>query len=352
MKTLPDAAIWDHLNQLTKPPGSLGRLEQLAARICKIQGTVRPVSRPRRAVLFAADHGVVAAGVSAWPSTITRLMIDNIRAGGAASSVLARESGTELRLVDMGSLPHVATDPIPTPSSASCHTSFRDASIRSISGNLHDEPALSPEEFERAIRVGREEARLAADDGMKVVLAGEMGIGNTTPASCLTMLLANVSLADAVGRGAGADDETLLRKREVVKTAVERVRKTGQVTQAESLASVGGFEIAAMAGFFIEASEQGLTVLLDGYVSTAAALVAQTLAPDCVQSMIASHQSAEPGHRGALRALGLTPMLDWQLRLGEGTGALLLVPMLDAATAVCSQMASFVDLGLAEEHSE
>lgn len=348
MKALADAAIWNHLNQLTKPPGSLGRLEQLAARMCKIQKTVHPVSRPRRAVLFAADHGVVAAGVSAWPSTVTRLMIDNIRTGGAASSVLARESGTELRLIDVGALPGDAKTPVSVGGHDKSQTVYRDASIRPGSGNLDREPALSLGEFQQAMQIGREEARLAADEGMKVVMAGEMGIGNTTPAACLTMLLADVRLTEAVGRGAGADDEILARKREVVQAAVDRVKQSGPPDRLESLASVAGFEIAAMVGFFIESSRQGLTVVLDGYVTTAAALIAKTLAPHCVESMIASHCSAESGHTGALASLGLTAVLDWQLRLGEGTGALLLAPMLDAAAAICSQMACFADLGLAE----
>ena len=349
---MDDAAIWNHLNQLTKPPRSLGQLEELAARMCRIQQTLHPVATPRRAVLFAADHGVVAEGVSAWPAAITRLMIDNIRAGGAASSVLAKATNTELRLVNVGALKRDADAPISASLASTSHVTYRDACIRPGSGNLYHGPALSLDEFRQAILVGREEARLAADDGIKVVAAGEMGIGNTTAAACLSMLLADVSLEEAVGRGAGADDGMLARKCEVVQAAVERVRQTGPVNRPELLASVAGFEIAAMAGFYAEASQRGLTVILDGYVTTAAALVAETFGPDCMDSMIASHRSAEPGHRRALEALGLTPMLDWQLRLGEGTGALLLVPMLDAAAAICSQMSCFADLGLAEESNQ
>lgn len=352
MSHVDDAAIWNHLNQLTKPSGSLGQLEQLAARMCKIQGTLHPVAGPRRAVLFAADHGVVTEGVSAWPTEITRLMIDNIRAGGAASSVLAKATNTGLRLVNVGAMKRIADTPISTSIAAASHVTYRDACIRPGSGNLHHGPALSLDEFQQAILVGREEARLAVNDGIRVVAAGEMGIGNTTPASCLTMLLTDVSLEEAVGRGAGADDNTLARKREVVQSAVERVRQAGQINHPESLASVAGLEIAAIAGFYTEASEYGLTVILDGYVTTAAALVARTFEPRCTDSMIASHRSAEPGHRRALDVLGLTPMLDWQLRLGEGTGALLLMPMLDAAAAICSQMSCFADLGLAVEPEE
>ena len=349
MSHVDAAAIWNHLNQLTKPSGSLGQLEQLAARMCKVQGTVHPVSRPRRAVLFAADHGVVTEGVSAWPAEITRLMIENIRTGGAASSVLAKVTGTELRLVNVGVITGDSNAPISPRSASAPHVTYRNACIRPGSGNLYHEPAMSLDDFQQAILVGREEAQLAVNDGIRVAAVGEMGIGNTTPASCLTMLLAGVSLDEAVGRGAGADDDTLARKCKIVQAAVERVQQAGQVHRPESLASVAGLEIAAMAGFYAEASQRDLMVILDGYVATAAALLAETFEPHCTDSMIASHRSAEPGHRRALEALGLTPMLDWQLRLGEGTGALLLMPMLDAATAICSQMSCFTDLGFAAE---
>jgi nicotinate-nucleotide--dimethylbenzimidazole phosphoribosyltransferase len=334
---LTPAAVRRHLDQLTKPPGSLGRLEDLAARLCVIQQTLAPRTRPRRLVLFAADHGVVARGVTAWPAAVTHLMVQNILAGGAASSVLARAVGAELRLIDVGTL---GPDLGPVPGYA-CRK------VRAESRDLSAGPALTPEEFRQAVQVGREEALAAAADGMRVVAAGEMGIGNSTPAACLTALLAGATAEEAVGRGAGADDATLARKRAVVAAAVERERPRLGGDPLGAVAAVAGFEIAALAGFFITATGCGLTTVLDGFIATAAALAAERLHPGTAAGLIAAHRSAEPGHAAALAHLGLSPFLDgWQLRLGEGTGALLLLPLLDAAAAVCGEMATFADAGI------
>jgi nicotinate-nucleotide--dimethylbenzimidazole phosphoribosyltransferase len=326
-----------HLDRLTKPPGSLGRLEDLAVRLAGTQQTLAPRSRPRRMVLFAADHGVVAEGVTAWPAAVTHQMVQNIAAGGAASSVLARTTGTDLRIIDVGTLgPDLGNVP-----------GYACRKVRAGSRNLAREPALTSAEFERALSVGREQALLAATDGMSVVAAGEMGIGNSTPASCLTALLAEVPVEEAVGRGAGADDEILARKRAVVAAAVEAQRGNLQVEPAGAIAAVAGLEIAALTGFFMAAADLGLTVALDGYIATAAALAAERLRPGTAASMIAAHRSAEPGHAAALGRLGLEPFLDtWGMRLGEGTGALLVLPLLDAAAAILAEMATFESAGI------
>jgi nicotinate-nucleotide--dimethylbenzimidazole phosphoribosyltransferase len=332
------ADIRRHLDHLTKPPGSLGRLEELAVRLGGIQQTLAPKTRPRRLVLFAADHGVVAEGVTAWPAAVTHLMVQNIVAGGAASSVLARSTGTELRVIDVGTLG-------PDLGAAGGYACRK---VRAGSRNLATEPALTAEEFEQALAIGREEATAAAADGMGVVAAGEMGIGNSTPASCLTALLGRVPVKAAVGRGAGADDETLARKRVVVAAAVGLQRGMVNSNPLAVIAAVAGLEIAALAGFFMAAAECGLTVVLDGYIATAAALVAERLRPGSVAVMIAAHRSAEPGHSAALGRLGLEPFLDgWGMRLGEGTGALLLLPLLDAAAAILGEMATFESAGIA-----
>src|SRR5262245_17899523 len=202
MKTITHNEIARHLDSLTKPPGSLGRLEELAARLCLIQQTLRPLTRPRRLVVFAGDHGVLAEGVSAWPAEVTGLMIENILSGRAASSVLARATDTELPLVDVGP----QSPPLPP------RPRYVAARVRPATRNLAREPALTLAEFDQAWEVGSAQARQAAADGMAVVAAGDMGIGNTTPASCLAVLLADVPLAQAVGRGAGADDATLAPK--------------------------------------------------------------------------------------------------------------------------------------------
>jgi nicotinate-nucleotide--dimethylbenzimidazole phosphoribosyltransferase len=329
-----------HLDSLTKPPGSLGRLEELAARLCGIQQSLRPYVRPRRLVLFAADHGVVAEGVSSWPSAVTGLMIRNIVAGGAASSVLARATETDLHLVDVGALSESL------PACPGYHTE----KVRAGTRNLAREPALTTAEFEQAWAIGERHAGQAAADGMRVVAAGEMGIGNSTAASCLAVLLADVPAEQAVGRGAGADDATLARKREIVANAAGRARETLAAEPPSArgaIAAVAGLEIVAMAGFYAAAARAGLTVVLDGFIATSAALIAEHLFPGTAAALIAAHRSAEPGHAGTLRRLGLAPFLEgWQMRLGEGTGALLLMPLLDAAAAIASGMATFRDAGI------
>jgi nicotinate-nucleotide--dimethylbenzimidazole phosphoribosyltransferase len=335
---LTAADIRRHLDRLTKPPGSLGRLEDLAVRLCSIQQTLKPETRPRRMVLFAADHGVVAQGVTAWPASVTHLMVQNIVNGGAASSVLARTTETELRVIDVGTLgPELGPK-----------ANYLYRKVRSGSRNLAVEAALTVGEFEQALAVGREQAAVAARDGMRVVAAGEMGIGNSTPASCLAALLADVPVEIAVGRGAGADDSVMARKRAVVSAAVTAARSRLDVEPVAAIAAVAGLEIAALAGFFMAAAEQRLTVILDGFIATSAALVAERLRPWTASVMIAAHRGAEPGHGAALDALGLVPLLDtWEMRLGEGTGALLLVPLLDAAAAIIKDMASFDAAGIA-----
>ena len=329
--------VRSHLDALAKPPGSLGRLEDLAVRLCVIQRTLAPRTTPRRVVLFAADHGVVAEGVTAWPAEVTRLMVAAIVAGGAASSVLAAATGTDLRVIDVG----VAGTGLPDGPVHLCRK------VRAGSRNLAVEPALTVEEFRRAVAVGEEQAADAARDGVVVVAAGEMGIGNSTPASCLTALLTGSPADAVVGPGAGADGTVLDRKRRVVadKIAVERHYLADD--PEATIASMCGLEIAAMAGFYRRASAAGLTVVLDGFIATSAALVAERLWPGTARSMVAAHQSAEPGHGAALAHLGLEPALDnWRMRLGEGTGAILLMPLLDAAAAIVTRMATLDRAGV------
>jgi nicotinate-nucleotide--dimethylbenzimidazole phosphoribosyltransferase len=325
------------LDRLAKPPGSLGRLEDLAARLCTIQGTLSPRTRPRRLVVFAADHGVVAQGVTAWPSAVTGLMIRAIACGGAASTVLAESSGTELVLVDVGS----GSEPLPP------KPGYEVRKVANGTADLAEGPAMSRAQFEEAWQVGVDQARRAGDAGMRVVAAGEMGIGNTTPASCLAVLLADVPVDRSIGRGAGADPAILERKRRVVERASKRARPGLADDPAGAIAEVAGFEIAAMAGFYAESRRLGLTVVLDGMIATAAALVAERLAPGAVDAMVAAHLSEEPAHAPMLASLGLEPLLSgWRLRLGEGTGALLAMPLLDAAAAMIGRMATLDDLGI------
>ncbi len=333
-----DAAIAQaHLDGLAKPRGSLGRIEELGVRLAVIQQRFDPVTRPRRVVLFAADHGVVAQGVSAWPSDVTGLMVATILGGRATSSALAAAHDCDLRLVDVG---------VAYPPAGAMPSFFRTASLGPGTADLATGPALTAAQFDAAWAIGADEARSAFDAGFVVLIAGEMGIGNTTPAACLTALLAGASVDAAVGPGAGADPATIAVKRRVVADAVTRARPLFVGNPRAAIAAVAGFEIVAMAGFFAAGAANGATLLLDGYVATAAALIAERLAPGTAAAMIAAHRSAEPGHAAALAALGLTPLLDFDMRLGEGTGALVALPLLDSAAALMRDVASLAELGV------
>ena len=334
------AAVWEHLDSLAKPRRSLGRLEETAVRLATIQGTLRPLVRPRRLVLFAADHGVVARGVSSWPSEVTGLMVGTILAGRATSSALAAARECSVRLVDVG----VASPPPRSPPEF-----FRNARIAPGTQDLSQTPAMTSAQFDSAWHVGAEEAQRAVDEGNAVLIGGEMGIGNTTPAACLTMLLTELPAEIAVGRGAGADDAVFATKRKIVTEAAERATPLLERDARAAIASVAGFEIAAMAGFFAAGAQRGATLLVDGYVTTAAALIAERLQPGVARSMIAAHRSAESGHSVALAHLGLEPLLDWGMRLGEGTGALVALPLLDSAAALLRDVAALSDLGVARE---
>lgn len=335
---IDEATVQAYLDALAKPRGSLGRLEALAVRLAVTQRRIDPRTRPRRVVLFAGDHGCVADGVSAWPSAVTGMMVETILAGRATSSALAAANDCPLRLVDVGIAgPRVADPP----------AFFRDARIGDGTASLAREPAMDRAAFEAAWRVGEDEADRAVDDGAALLIAGEMGIGNTTPAACLTMLTTGIAAGQAVGRGAGADDSTLAIKARIVAGAVDRAHAMLADDPVAAIAAVAGYEIAAMAGCYAQGAARGATLLLDGYVATAAALVAERLAPGTARAMIAGHRSAEPGHAAALAHLGLDPVLEWEMRLGEGSGALVALPLLDAAAALLTGVARLDAIGAA-----
>jgi nicotinate-nucleotide--dimethylbenzimidazole phosphoribosyltransferase len=348
--------VWARLDGLAKPRRSLGKLEEVAVRLATVQRTLQPVVRPRRLVLFAGDHGVVVRGVSAWPSEVTGLMVGTILMGRASSSALAAAHDCSVRLVDVGVAGARVQSPPPF---------FRDARVDDGTRDLSAGPAMTAAQFGAAWQVGVDEAERAVAEGCRVLIAGEMGIGNTTPAACLTMLFTHVGAEVAVGRGAGADDTTLQTKRDIVAAAVARALAAtsadvgGARTAVDdpsagaplraAIEALSGFEIVAMAGFFAAGARLGATLLVDGYVATSAALIAWHLQPESVNSMIAGHRSAESGHGAALACLGLEPLLDWNMRLGEGTGALVALPMLDSAAALLCDVAALSDLGVARE---
>ncbi len=332
---VPTKEIRAHLDRLVKPQGSLGQWEVLAERLCIVQQSLNPIVRPAELVVFAADHGVVQAGVTLWPSMVTTVMIEQIAQGFSASGVLAQLYEVDYHVVDVGTVipPRIT------------HPKLSSRRIAAGTKNLLEESAMTLHEFRQALSIGVDEARQTLLRGAKVVIAGDMGIGNTTSASCLARLLADVSLSQVVGNGAGTSEQSLEKKRSVVKTATDHVmERCGRTVDEAALAAVSGFEIAAMAGFFVQCAKQKQTILLDGMIATAAALIAQQFFPEVVDQMIAAHESDEPAHAQMLARLKLSPMLKWNMRLGEGTGALALYPLLAGAAAWVTQMAKLDSL--------
>lgn len=324
---------------LTKPTGALGRLEDLSIWLAAVQGRCPP-TRPQRirVVIFAGDHGVAAAGVSAYPSEVTAQMVANFLAGGAAVNVLARGVGATVRVVDMA----ISTE-LPGKSLPVDVTRWK---VRLGSGRIDVEDALQRDETTRAIDAGIAIADEEIDAGAEFLIPGDMGIGNTTPAAVLIGVVTGSDADVVTGRGTGIDDAALERKRAIVRAAIARA---AAITDPVALlTAVGGADIAAMAGFLAQAAVRRTPVLLDGLVSGAAALVAEKLAPGAAAWWAAGHRSVEPAHTRALTALGLSPLIDLDLRLGEGSGALVAVPLLNAAADVLAHMATFGEANVSD----
>jgi nicotinate-nucleotide--dimethylbenzimidazole phosphoribosyltransferase len=327
--------------QLTKPPGSLGRLEELACWFAARSGNPTPDIAHVEIFVFAADHGVAAQGVSAFPQSVTGQMVANFAGGGAAINVLATLGDCPIAVVDVG----IASD-------AELPRTVRNEKIRAGTRDLLREAAMTDAELTAALAVGERCAREAVQRGAQLLIAGDMGIANTTAAACLICAFTDALPEQIVGRGTGVDDVGLARKREVVTAALARARGASGTPQSAAagarqlFAHLGGLEIAAMAGFYIEAARSGVPVLLDGYISGAAALAATRLEPGAVRWMLASHRSAEGGHIVALQALGLKPLVDLEMRLGEGSGAALTLPIIKAALALHRNMATFAQAGV------
>ena len=313
---------------LVKPAGSLGMLEAVSVQLAGIQRVCPPAPPARPAIaVFAGDHGVLEQGVTPWPKDITAVMVEVFRNGGAAINVLARGIGADLVVVDIGVDAEVAEDEV-----------VLARKVRRGTADLSKGPAMSRSEAERAIVVGIEVADRLVDAGADLVLTGDMGIGNTTPSAALIAAFTGTPTEVVTGRGTGIDDETLARKREIVAGAVVRVK--GMTDPVEMLAELGGLEHAGLAGLVLGAAARGVPVVLDGVIAGAAALVAQRLAPRAIDYCFAGHRSVEPGHVAALGQLGLRPLVDLDLRLGEGTGAALAVPLIQAAARILDEMAT------------
>jgi nicotinate-nucleotide--dimethylbenzimidazole phosphoribosyltransferase len=321
--------------QLTKPSGSLGWLEELSVWASGTQGQCPPHDfRRARLVIFAGDHGIATAGVSAYPSEVTGQMVANFRAGGAAANVLADVAGATVRVIDVA----VAADTTPEVSTYK---------VRRSSGRIDIEDALTDDEVHRAFAAGVAIADEEVDAGADLLIVGDMGIANTTPAAVLISVLTDTEPVKVVGRGTGVDDAGWIRKCAAIRDARRRAWPHRDDT-LRLLATAGGADFAAMTGFILQAANRRTPILLDGLVVTAAALVAHAACPKVVRWMQAAHRSVEPAHPLALARLGLTPMLDLGMRLGEGSGALIALPLVRAAIRILAEMATFTEAGVTD----
>lgn len=326
-------------SRLTKPAGSLGALEDLSARLAGLAGTCPPpLPEPAAVAVFAGDHGVCARGVTPWPSEVTVQMIANFLAGGAVVNAFSRQMGARVVIVDVG----VAATLEPA-------DGLILSKIRPGTADLGSGPAMTRDEAVAALVAGIDVARRLVSEGARVLITGDMGIGNTTPSAALIAAFAGVDPAAAVGRGGGADDAMVAAKIAAVDAAVSRHRVEVERDPIAALAGVGGLEHAAIAGYLLGAAALRVPVILDGVIAVSAALAAQAIAPDSVAAMVAGHRSAEPGATVALAALGLEPLIDLGLRLGEGTGAVLALPLVASAVRVLREVATFDSAGVSEQ---
>lgn len=326
------------LDNLTKPLGSLGRLEEIAKQICGITGKINPLLTNKVIFTLAADHGVTDEGVSAYPKEVTAQMVSNFIAGGAGINVLAKHVGARVVVVDIG----VAAELKPGPM-------LRVRKIGYGTKNMAKGPAMSREEAIKAIEGGIDLFEEEFKRGIDIVGTGEMGIGNTTAASAITASFCGKPVEEITGKGAGLDEPGLMNKIEVIKKSL-LVNKPDPVDPIDVLSKVGGFEIAGLAGIILAAASHKTPVVIDGFISGAAALVAFKIEPKVKEYMIAAHKSQEGGHKIILEYIGLRPLLDLDLRLGEGTGGALGIGLADAAIKILTQMATFKSANVSEKN--
>jgi nicotinate-nucleotide--dimethylbenzimidazole phosphoribosyltransferase len=324
-------------DQLTKPRGSLGRLEELSVQLAGMQADPFPRVERKAVIVMAADHGVALEGVSAYPPEVTAQMVLNFLGGGAAINVLARQAGARVSVVDIG----VATELQPLPG-------LTRRKVMCGTRNQAQGPAMTRAEAEQALQVGVEVLNEEAALGLDLVATGDMGIGNTTPSSAIAAALTGLPVPQVVGRGTGIDDQTLGRKIEVIERVLA-VNKPNAGDALDVLHKVGGLEIAGLAGVMIAAASRRIPVVVDGFISTAAAMIAVGLASRVREYLIAAHQSVEIGHQAMLRHLNLVPLLDLNLRLGEGTGAALAFHLIEASTRILREMATFDEAGVSNK---
>lgn len=328
--------VQERLDSLTKPQGSLGQLEEIVKRLAGIQGTANPEIKKKAVLLMAGDHGVVEEGVSAFPQEVTPQMVYNFLRGGAAINVLARQAGAEVICTDVGVA--FPLEPI----------ELMKNRIANGTKNMAKGPAMTRQEALQALLTGAEVAKEAINNGVNLLATGDMGIGNTTPSSAIVSLYTDASLSEVIGRGTGINDATLLKKQNVIKQAID-INQPIPEDALDVLTKVGGLEIAAIAGAILQAAASRVVIVVDGFISTAGALIASKLSPATISYMLPSHGSVEPGHRKALKLLGFEPMLNLNMRLGEGTGAVMSFYLIEASLHILKEMATFADAGVSEK---
>ncbi|MGH9135997.1 MAG: nicotinate-nucleotide--dimethylbenzimidazole phosphoribosyltransferase, partial [Acidimicrobiales bacterium] len=325
------------------PPGSLGQLEDVAITLSAIAGACPPpLPEPAAVAVFAADHGVHAQGVTPWPQEVTAQMVANLVAGGAAINVIARQTGAAVTVVDVG----VAT---PLPAGCERVPALVRRPVRAGTRDLSVEAAMTIDECNAALDVGATIADELVAGGARALLTGEMGIGNTTPSAALIAALTGRPAHDTTGRGTGVDDRMLAHKVGVIEQALTRHAAAVAAGPRQTLAALGGLELAALTGFVVGGAAAGVPVLVDGVIACASLLVAERMVPGVVERCVVGHRSSEPGASIALDALGLEPVLDLELRLGEGTGACLALPVVEAASRLLGEMATFDSAGVSEK---
>ncbi|CCQ90416.1 Nicotinate-nucleotide-dimethylbenzimidazole phosphoribosyltransferase [Nitrospina gracilis 3/211] len=326
-----------HLDSLTKPQGSLGRLEEIAARLAAMHPAGKPRIHKRGVFLFAADHGVVAEGISAYPQAVTAQMVCNFLNGGAAINVLSRHGGAGVTVIDMGVNHDFASD-----------LALVAKKIANGTGNIRCGPAMTCDQAERALMAGVELAAQAKKDGFDLLGTGDMGIGNTTPSAAILSVLSGRPPAQTTGHGTGIDNAVLQHKIAVIEDAL-RINQPDPADPVDVLAKVGGFEIAGIAGLCIGAASQNLPVVLDGVISIAGAAIAHRMNPNIGDYLFASHNSIEPGCRVGFDLLSLDPLLDFKMRLGEGTGSVLAMHAIEAAVKIYNEMTTVEQAGVASK---
>jgi len=327
----------DRQNMLTKPQGSLGRLESLSIQIAGITGQARPQIQHKVVTVMAGDHGVVAEGVSAFPQEVTPQMVLNFLYGGAAINVLSKHVGARVVIVDMGVA--VAMD---------AHPQLISRRVGSGTGNIAKGPAMTRTQAAESILSGVEIVEAEIAQGLDILATGDMGIGNTTPSAAIACVVTKKSASEIVGRGTGVNDEGLRRKILAVENAL-KVNQPDTKDGLDILSKVGGFEIGGLAGAILGAAANRRPIVIDGFISTAAAIIAATIAPQVKDYLIAAHCSQELGHRLMMEWLGVTPLLDMNMRLGEGTGAALAMSLVEASCKILDEMATFGEAGVSEK---